>query len=279
MKERGLDALQPARALVDQRLAQPGAGAPLEHMRGRDQGLRQPPLQEQRAQPPGVLAVGLGAPLPAPQGAGLDRLGQMRDGARLHKRLAHKQPARAGLHRDMQLRAGEPLRPLAHGRRRGPDAAAPHLARLLVENVEGDLRPVHIKPGYDHHRGLLYSSHRCQLAQVSRPERRRPRFIPPLRDLRSGWPPRLIIVSPRFESESRHSYAAVSSVRPGCRHGSGGFRRSLLVRRIGTAHAKGRLSKSASRRAARAARRSVARASRPFATRTLRRTGCRAAGC
>jgi hypothetical protein len=149
--ERGLDSLQPARALVDQRLAQPRAGAPLAHVRGRDPGLGQAPLAEQRPQPARVLAVGLGAPLLTPQRARLDRLGEMRHSTRLGQRLAHKQPARAGLDRDLNLRAGEAPDPLAHGLRRRADAAAVNLARLLVKSVEGDLRSVHVEPGYDRH--------------------------------------------------------------------------------------------------------------------------------
>src|SRR5829696_5880818 len=155
VEERRLDSLQPARALVDERLAQPRAGAPLAHVRRRDPGLRQPTVAEQRAQPAGVLAVGLGAPLLAPQRARLDRLGQMRDRPGLDQRLAHKQPARARLDRDVKLPVAEPARPLAHGLRRGPHPTSLDLARLLVESVETDLPSMHIKPGYDRHRGLL----------------------------------------------------------------------------------------------------------------------------
>ena len=79
----------------------------------------------------------------------------MRDGARLPQRLAHKQPARARLDSDVKLRAGEPTSPLAHGLRRGPDAATLHLARFPVEGVESDLRSMHVEPGYDRHWGLL----------------------------------------------------------------------------------------------------------------------------
>jgi hypothetical protein len=149
VKERGLDSLQPAGALVDQGLAQPRAGAPLTHVGRRDPGLGQPALAEQRAQPARILAVGLGAPLPAPQRARLDRLGETRHSTRFGQRLAHKQPARAGLDRDVNVGAGEAPDPIAHGPRRRADAAALNLARLLVESVEGDLRSVHVEPGYD----------------------------------------------------------------------------------------------------------------------------------
>jgi len=72
-------------------------------MLGRDPCLRQPAVGEQLAQPPGVLAVGLGAPLAAAQRARLHGLGQVRDRARGDQRVADEQPAGAGLHRDIDL--------------------------------------------------------------------------------------------------------------------------------------------------------------------------------
>jgi hypothetical protein len=101
----------------------------------------------------GVLAVGLGAPLLAPQRARLNRLGEMWGDAHLDQRLTDEQPARARLDRDMHLLPGEPARPLANSLRRGPQAATLHLARHPVESVEGDLRSMHIEPGYDRHKG------------------------------------------------------------------------------------------------------------------------------
>jgi hypothetical protein len=151
VEERRLDSLQPGRALVDQGLAQAAASAPLTHLRRRDPGLGQAPLAEQGAQPARVLAVGLGAPLVAPQGARLDRLGKMSDSTGLGQRLADKQPASAGLDRDPNLHAGEAPDPLAHGLRRRADAAALNLARPLLKSVEGDLRSMHVEPGYDRH--------------------------------------------------------------------------------------------------------------------------------
>jgi len=124
-------------------------------MLGRDPRLRQAALGEQFAQPPRVLAIGLGAPLATPQRARLHRLGEMRDRARGHERVADEQPARARLHRNSDLPAGEALHPARHRRRRRVDPTAAHLARLGVQRVEGDLRSMHIKPGYDRHRGLL----------------------------------------------------------------------------------------------------------------------------
>jgi len=78
----------------------------------RTPGLRQASLAEQLAQPLRVRAVGLGATLAAPQRAGLDRLGQVRDRAGLLERLADKQPAGARLDSDVHKAAREPGGPL-----------------------------------------------------------------------------------------------------------------------------------------------------------------------
>ncbi|HEY6694427.1 MAG TPA: hypothetical protein VI006_16365 [Solirubrobacteraceae bacterium] len=125
------------------------------HMHGRDPRLRQPPLGEQLAQPAGVLAIGLGAPLAPAQRARLDRLGQMRHRARGDQRVTDKQPPGAGLHRDIDLARIEALDPAGDGRRRGVNPTAAHLPRARVERVERDLPAMHIKPGYDRHQGLL----------------------------------------------------------------------------------------------------------------------------
>jgi hypothetical protein len=79
----------------------------------------------------------------------------MRHRAHLHQRLAHEQPARARLDRDVDLLAREPLHPRPNSLRRGRYPATAHLARPLVKSVEGDLRSMHVKPGYDRHWGLL----------------------------------------------------------------------------------------------------------------------------
>jgi hypothetical protein len=79
----------------------------------------------------------------------------MRNGARLAQRLAHEQPPGAGLDRDMHLLASEPPRPIPDGLPRGPHPATLDLACLLIKSVEGDLRSVHVEPGYDRHWGLL----------------------------------------------------------------------------------------------------------------------------
>jgi hypothetical protein len=79
----------------------------------------------------------------------------MRHRARRRQRVADQQPARAGLDRDLDLTPREARHPARHGRRRRLDPAAHHLARLDVQSVESDLRSMHVKPGYDRHRGLL----------------------------------------------------------------------------------------------------------------------------
>jgi hypothetical protein len=86
------------------------------------------PSARQLAQPPGVLAIGLRAPLATPQGTCLHRLGEMRNRAGGRERVAHEQPARARLDCDIDLLAGEATRPARHSRRRRVDTAAHHLA-------------------------------------------------------------------------------------------------------------------------------------------------------
>ena len=95
MKQRRLDALHPLGSFVDQRVSQPRPRAPLADVLGRDPGLRQLAVGEQLAQPAGVLAIGLGAPLATAQRARLDRLGQMRLSARRDQCVADEQPAGA----------------------------------------------------------------------------------------------------------------------------------------------------------------------------------------
>jgi hypothetical protein len=53
--------------------------------------------------------------------------------------------------------------------RHGGYPATLNLARLQLDSVEGDLRSMHVEPGYDRHLGLLYSSGSCQIrASLSR---------------------------------------------------------------------------------------------------------------
>src|SRR3954463_3699727 len=76
VKQRCLDPLHPAGALIDQRLAQPPLGTPLTHVRGRYPRLRQATLHEQGPQPARIGAIGLGPTLLAPQRARLRRLSE-----------------------------------------------------------------------------------------------------------------------------------------------------------------------------------------------------------
>ena len=79
----------------------------------------------------------------------------MRHRPRSDQRVAHEQPARARLHRDVHLAAPEALHPAPDGRRLRLNAATAHLTRRGVQRVESDLRSMHVKPGYDRHQGLL----------------------------------------------------------------------------------------------------------------------------
>ena len=63
MKQHRVDALQPFRTVIDERLAQPHLGAQIEDVRGRDPGLGQALSHQQLAQQPGVELVGLGTAL------------------------------------------------------------------------------------------------------------------------------------------------------------------------------------------------------------------------
>jgi hypothetical protein len=108
--------------------------------------------------PAGVLAIGLGPALAAAQRAGLHGFGQVRRCPGRGQRVADEQPAGARLDRDVDLAPAEARRPAADGRRRGVDPAAFDLARFGVQRVEGDLRSMHVKPGYGRHQGPPPSS-------------------------------------------------------------------------------------------------------------------------
>jgi len=160
VKQRRLNALHPLRALADQRVSQPRPRPPLAHVLGRDPRLGQPALGEQFLQPAGVLAIGLRSALAPAQRARLDRLGQMRRCAGGGQPIAHEQPAGSRLDGDMDLVAAEARQPAADGRRRRIDPTARYLGRLGVQRVEGDLRSMHVKPGYDRDQGPSSSSRR-----------------------------------------------------------------------------------------------------------------------
>ena len=186
VKQRRLDALQP---LVRSSIRVWRSRARERHWRTCSGGIHASgnrpsasSLRSQRASSRSVLARRL-----RPRNARVSTgLGEMRDGAgprARHTRTANPctPPPR---HRSVAREAPGPAR---HRLRRRRDPATRHLARIGVERVEGDLRSMHVKPGYDRHRGLLYSSGICHLARVSRAERRRPEFMPsPRRGCREG---------------------------------------------------------------------------------------------
>jgi hypothetical protein len=89
----------------------------------------------------------------AAQRACLGRLGQMRHDSRSVERLIDEQPPRARLHRHLHVLAGKLRHPLADRLAVTADAATHDLARLGIERVEGDLRPVHIQASEDRHQG------------------------------------------------------------------------------------------------------------------------------
>jgi hypothetical protein len=155
LEERRPDPLQPLGPLLDQRPAQAGAGAPLADVGRRQPGLGQTPLAQELAQVAGIGPVGLGAPLAAPPGARLGRLGQVRDHTGRPQLLADEQPAGAGLERDLDPPAGKALDPGGNGSAAGVDSATAQLSCLGVQGVEGDLGSVHVESGYDRHQGLL----------------------------------------------------------------------------------------------------------------------------
>ena len=104
----------------------------------------------------GVEAVGLGAPLAAAQAARLGRLGQVRDGAGRLQLLHDEAPTSRRLKRRLHRLAVEPTQETPEAVPiRGANPAAPDLAGLAVERVEGDLLAVHVESNYDRHRGLL----------------------------------------------------------------------------------------------------------------------------
>src|SRR5207253_1478883 len=70
--------------------------------------------------------------------------------------LDHEPPAGRALERERSLTAGELAQPRTHvGPRGRRDPAAPHLTRLAVERLVGDLPSMHIQRHYDPHRDLL----------------------------------------------------------------------------------------------------------------------------
>jgi hypothetical protein len=163
---------QPVRS-PDERPPQPGAGAPLGHVCGRDPGLGQPALRQRRAHPsarPGGrswrAACCRGAPASRPSRPGA---GRPQPHAAPHTRT----PTRAGLDRDDDPPAPEAPNPTAHRLPVRRNAPTVDLARFRIERVEGDLTSVHVKPIG----ASSKSSDICHFARVSRAERGRPPFM------------------------------------------------------------------------------------------------------
>jgi hypothetical protein len=155
--EHGLHALLPLAALIDERVAQPDAGAKIEQMRRRDPRLRQPPDHQQLTQMARVGAIALGALLgPAPR-RGLGRLGEMDPRPDRAEFLDDEPPARRRLQRDLEVLAAEAPSEPSHARPvRRRDASAGDLAGRRVDPLRGHLRSMLIQSHYDRHfRGLL----------------------------------------------------------------------------------------------------------------------------
>src|SRR5437667_4654720 len=151
-----LQPLLPGRALIDQQLARPHAGAQLEYVRRRDPRFRQLAGEQQLQLQVTVGVVGLRPPLASSLARRLGRVGEMRRVAGLLDLLDDEAPARRPLQHKLGLTTRELLKPLAHrSSRRGHDPAAPNLTRLAVERLVRDLPSMHIQCDYDPHRDLL----------------------------------------------------------------------------------------------------------------------------
>jgi hypothetical protein len=157
VEEDRVDALQPGRVLAAQVVIQLQQRPALQDAGRRDPAFGQPALGQQLPQVPGVGPVGLGAPLAAPGGGRIGRLGQVHRDPGRGQLPGDVPPAGASLRRERDIpAAGEPRQP-------GPqvlpvsrgDLAALHLPGHGVEVVEGQLLPVDIQPAYDGHRDLL----------------------------------------------------------------------------------------------------------------------------
>ena len=153
-----MDPLHPRRALIDQRLVQPGPLPPLQHDRRRDPRRRQPAVGQQLAQQPTVAAVGLRPPLATPRRLRIGRLRQMRLEPGGDHLLDDVTPAGATLHRDRHRPAAgvfghvvaQPApEPLPIGL---PHPTGPHLPGLHLQGIERDLPSMQIQPTYHRHR-------------------------------------------------------------------------------------------------------------------------------
>jgi hypothetical protein len=192
VEEHGVDALQPLRPLIDERLAKPHLGAQLEDVLGWDPRARKPPLEQQIAQVPRVALVGLGAPLRSAPRARLRRLGQNDGRAGALQLFHYEPPAGRGLDRRLHLLAlpalQEAPQTLAVG---GRNASRRHLARGAVERVEGELAPVHVEPDNDSPQDAPDLEGRLRVRSI----RRRPDGTPHAIFLGRAPPPRGVYVA------------------------------------------------------------------------------------
>src|SRR5207247_5510744 len=94
--------------------------------------------------------------LPPAPGRRLGRVGQMGAVAGPRDLLHHEPPAGRAFERKLGLPAGELRQPRTHiGPRGRRDPTTPHLTRIAVERLVGDLLSMHIQRHYDPHRDLL----------------------------------------------------------------------------------------------------------------------------
>ena len=98
---------------IDQRLAQPYAGAQLEDLRGRDPRLWQLACEQEPQLQIAIAGVGLRAPLAAPPGGRLGRIGEPREMAGTLDLLNNETPAGRPLEHELGFSSSEPLEPLA----------------------------------------------------------------------------------------------------------------------------------------------------------------------
>src|ERR1700741_2532546 len=125
-------------------------------MCGRDPRLREPALQQQGTQQPGIGAVSFGALLGTPRRRGLGRIPQMRHHTDGRQLLAHVTPPGAALKRELRVPIRAVLAKPAAQRSSCRRADLTPLHQPVVVYVfKGDLLSMHVQTAYDGHRDLL----------------------------------------------------------------------------------------------------------------------------